>query len=263
MRIEQYGRFYKTDSMGYLINESTTSNISPYFQPSIDLVKRVLVETDVNDVTHSLYLRGSVPRGLAIPDISDVDMFALTNCDDIASQALEDQVRQKLFQSQTKIDFRVYTLNEALNMPDWYIRFVVKVLSTCVLGIDLGSSIRSFKPNSQILAGYALLEDSLVTCELKLAEPYVNTQHLCSWIAKQIVRAGLAISIDREGRFTPDLYLCYTVFKKWYPNRSEDMLEALDLAINPTSNKMVVKNLIGGLGHWLARECKCILMKNS
>ena len=41
----------------------------------------------------------------------------------------------------------------------------------------------------------------------------------------------------KEQRYTRDLYLCYESFAKHYPEKEREMYRALELAINPKTDR--------------------------
>ncbi|MDY7224165.1 hypothetical protein [Halalkalibacterium halodurans] len=55
----------------------------------------------------------------------------------------------------------------------------------------------------------------------------------CIWIMKLIVRAGLALVIEKEHRYTRDLYPAYQIFAKHYHEKGAEMKQALQYAIAP------------------------------
>lgn len=74
------GRFYQTDEQGCLINESRISNVrEPWLAAVDDAADRCI--RHFSGRLQSLYLRGSVPRGLAVEGVSDIDFVVLLHDD--------------------------------------------------------------------------------------------------------------------------------------------------------------------------------------
>jgi len=51
---------------------------------------------------------------------------------------------------------------------------------------------------------------------------------ICAWMMKRMVRTGFELVMAKEQCFTRDLYPCYEMFSKHYPEKSSDMLAALN-----------------------------------
>lgn len=73
---------------------------------------------------------------------------------------------------------------------------------------------------------------------------------------KRIVRQGFILVMARERVFTRDLYPCYKIFSKYYPEKEKEMRQALELAIYPISNTKSIFSVLDNLGEWLIKESK-------
>ncbi len=73
---------------------------------------------------------------------------------------------------------------------------------------------------------------------------------------KIIVRAGLALVIDRENQYTRDLYPAYKIFSKHYPEKEAQMKQALKYAIEPVINADDVIAFLDDFGNWMILESK-------
>lgn len=70
------GRFWKLDCEGFILNDSSEEAIQDVFKPLLKEVVDVLLALKSLRI-HSIYLTGSVSRGLAEPGKSDFDIFAV------------------------------------------------------------------------------------------------------------------------------------------------------------------------------------------
>ncbi len=59
--------------------------------------------------------------------------------------------------------------------------------------------------------------------------------------------------MEKEQRFTRDLYLVYESFADHYPEKRNEMFHALDLAVNPVATREA-EDFTRNFGDWLARE---------
>lgn len=50
---------------------------------------------------------------------------------------------------------------------------------------------------------------------------------------RRLIRGAFDLVMERERRFTCDLYLCVESVIKYYPEQEENLFRALDLSLNP------------------------------
>ena len=74
------------------------------------------------------------------------------------------------------------------------------------------------------------------------------------WMMKQLLRAAMEIVMEREQAYSRDLYPSYKLFSKYYPAHAKDAEKALDLVLNPISEKKKIKRLVNNLGNFIASE---------
>lgn len=69
----------------------------------------------------------------------------------------------------------------------------------------------------------------------------------------------MALVVSRAKVFSRDLYYCYELFAKFYPQEEAIMRQALEYALNPTENKEILLPFIERLGGFLSQEAnvKC------
>lgn len=116
--IKNIGRFCPTDDNGYILNDSSLKKIKPEFFKIIeDVTKYYLIHLGLD--LHSVYVRGSIPRGLGINGVSDLDTIAITNKD---SNDLDlkwvDKVEQELnkkFNCINGVEFSFYYIDDILD----------------------------------------------------------------------------------------------------------------------------------------------------
>lgn len=73
--IKEIGSLCMTDKEGYIINHSNKNKINPIFLPIIDDVIHIYSTYLRNDL-YSVYIRGSIPKGIA-----DLDSIAIVKQD--------------------------------------------------------------------------------------------------------------------------------------------------------------------------------------
>ncbi|MFP7479387.1 hypothetical protein [Terribacillus saccharophilus] len=87
--------------------------------------------------------------------------------------------------------------------------------------------------------------------DLKDNEDKEDILDCCTWIMKIIIRAGLALIMEEEKQYTRDLYPAYEAFSRYYPEKKEKMLQALEYAINPTNQTKDISFYLNDMGKWM------------
>ena len=259
-KILKLGSFVPMNEQGYLLNNNTIAQINPPFDKPINKIIATYSEIFKNQV-HSIYIRGSVARAKAIIGFSDYDCFAVLfdtpNEMQVVQLKTSTQTLVTEFDFVSNFDLYFFTLSDLLENPDFYHwKFALKIQSLCIYGNDLIQTLPNYKPNSEIIYSLFHLEKRIEKSKLKLYSFFdpTLTKYWCSWIARTFVRCGLELVIEREKNFTNELYLCYEVFSKYYPDKKNQMQAALEFAINPITNIEKTLQLIDSLGYWLVDE---------
>lgn len=260
--VRAIGRFYQTDFSGNLINECAIGNVHPEFNSDIEQLTAICKEIAPPVNLHSLYLRGSVPRGLASPEHSDIDSFAILEADRDKCAVFQAKVRLGCLSIKRKVDFCAFTLEDVETLPDWELAFVIKVHGLCIYGRDLIPLLHHYRPSKSIVAGYANIADAVSHARYSVLHMPESASHFYKWIAKRYIRTGLALCIERDQRYSPDLWPCYCVFRDWYPDHAQDMHTALELAVNDSLDLTAGWSLLDGFGQWIVQEA-CLRLSHS
>ena len=91
---QRIGRFLSVDEFGYVQPDVAIDSVGATWKPLVEFVRDALMN---RQGVRSVYIRGSIPRGLAIENISDADFiyFSETNFDS-ADTELERSRRSKV-----------------------------------------------------------------------------------------------------------------------------------------------------------------------
>ncbi len=73
---------------------------------------------------------------------------------------------------------------------------------------------------------------------------------------KVVIRTGYEIVMEKERKFTPDLYLCYKSFSSYFPKWEQSMKKVLFCYINPSHNRGEHHQAITELCKWLIEKVK-------
>lgn len=268
--IKKGGNILYTDGEGYFLNPCRLENIHSPWTGAVDWLKDLYLER-FSGLIHSIYLRGSVPRGEAIEGVSDLDSLAVLKGDpeqfdyQWVGKALEEFKKKFPFANYVEFDF--LPLEGLLEKREYYSsRFILKVLSTCVYGEDLAKKISKIKPSLEISYSlYGNFPEVLLKAKrnIRQAETVGEIKYWCTWVMKRILRTGASLVIEREGGFSRELYPCYALFIKYYPERRSEMHHALELAINPVFRKGVLLKFLDTFGRWMKDEAVRVFQKRN
>ena len=99
-------------------------------------------------------------------------------------------------------------------------RFSTMPVVIRLLGEDLRDRLPRFRPDRSVVMHALRLDEAIDAALGWLADPEDDHPQVCRWVCKQLVRAGLEIVIEEEGRYTRDLWPCFEVFERHFPERA-------------------------------------------
>jgi len=263
--IRPIGDLIKTDFKGYLKNNLNEKDIISPWKECVEEVKKSYLKYLSNEI-HSIYIRGSVAKGKAIEKISDIDSFAVvkTNPKNIDLLWVKEQrrkIKQK-FPFITKVEFEFLYKKDLLEKERYFpSRFTIKLMSVCIYGKDLSKKIDKIKPNLETARKLQEDVEKVIVVTKKDLE-HGNKEKIllrCSWAMKRLLRQCMILTMFKEKTFSRDLYPCYKVFSKYYPEKEKEAKNILKLAIYPISNKESIQKILDNFGKWLLFESNKIL----
>ncbi len=249
------GDYFETDEEGFLVNPASIEKIQPEWRPAVDDVVEAFKQK-YGPKLKNVHLRGSVSKGKADQDISDLDTFAFVDLtqDEIDDQWPSEEVIFSLSQRYPFIkgfELAVDALSDAEQK-------VLKLnQSVCIYGEPL--EVKRLKIDKELVALFHWenyekeLNDARndTTNFLQQDATEKDIQDKCVWVMKKILRTGAEVTTERSGKYTRDLYSCYQIFSEYYPEKAAEMYEVLDYALNPTADPQKILKIIDGLGTWL------------
>ncbi|MBB6452668.1 hypothetical protein HNQ94_001114 [Salirhabdus euzebyi] len=268
MNIRNIGRYCKVDKNGYILKEANFKHVTKEFAPLIEEVTKTY-HSHIGNNLHSLYIRGSIPRGLGIEGVADLDTIAITkqNPEHLSLEWVEDAEDRINFKFDyiNGVELSFYHIEEVLEKTSFsIIPFMIKTHSLCIYGEDIANQLPKYK------ADYTLANEHLIRLsgqlqrakdDLKDNDDAEDILDCCVWIMKIIVRAGLALVLTKENLYTRDLYPAYSLFSKYYPEKEPDMRQALQFAIAPTTDTEILLHFLQLFGKWLKKESDVWLQK--
>lgn len=261
--IAPLGSYLRQDSRGFIINEASIEKIRPPWDEVLEELKRAY-QRNLKERLHSIYVRGSVPLGEAVEEVSDVDTFALVYPDG-REFVLWERVswEDELWQSIRERDGRVAgieaataTFDEQLREKNTGLAMLIQTQSVCLYGQDISAGLGRFRPGPEMMLDYSRLRPTLSGFREKTKESGLVTESDCKSVLKRIIRTGFDLVMEREGKYTPALYLCYSSFVKYYAEKEAEMRRALELYLNPPVQVEVLSAFVESFGPWLEDEIK-------
>ncbi|WP_424892813.1 nucleotidyltransferase [Streptomyces sp. XH2] len=250
------------DHDGTIAREGSPDRVAAAFVPVVDAARARIAGTFDRTRLHSAYLYGSIPRGTAVPGVSDLDLLLALHGEPAGSDRADAaSIEAALDRAFPEIDgagvllFSTRTLLSDLERHD--LGFFVACLCTPLLGTDLAAQLPRYRPTS-LLARETNGDLALVLprWRTRAAEAATDAERrtLGRGVARRLVRTGFTLVMPRWGGWTSDLGESAALFGRCYPERAEQMRVAAATGRSPSADPEVLAMLIDDLGPWLAAE---------
>ncbi len=257
------------------IGEVLKPNIEGYFVSSINQKKPLQkewqrpvnvcvqeIQNHLPNLISSIYVRGSVARGMAIPRISDIDLVVVTK-NKLPSEYSTEWVTgfvkylRKIYPQVGGVEFETITLTSLLNVNKHMgLRVLLKLQGKLLVGDDLLKRLPPIKSDSEAFVHIPTFSRFQAKIKNTLVAQEVFLPAYIPWVAKRYIRTGFELCIEREKVFTRDLYPCYKIFSKYYPGMKQDMHKLLEQSINPTWSKEILNGYVYVVGDWLEQKIR-------
>ncbi|MET9661406.1 nucleotidyltransferase domain-containing protein [Streptomyces sp. NPDC006510] len=250
---------------GTIRREGSLDRVPAAFAPVVEAARSRIAEVFDGTRLHSAYIYGSIPRGTAIPGVSDLDLLLAlreepTAADEAAVRAMEAGLDSAFGQIDGVgiLSARAATLTSEFERHD--LGFFLACLCTPLLGEDLAEGLPCYRPTPLLARetnGDLVL--SLPRWRRRAAEAATDAErrNLSRGAARKIVRSGFTLVMPRWRGWTSDLAESAEVFARYYPDhpeRIEQMRLAAYTGRTPSADPAVLTTLIEDLAPWLAAE---------
>lgn len=246
---------------GTIAREGSPDRVTAAFTPVVEALRGRLHEV-FGARMHSAYLYGSIPRGTAVPGVSDLDaLVALHTAPDPTDRDRARALQEEIDAAFPQVDGGGILLDGVANLTSALERhdagFFVACLCTPLAGPDLGARLPRYRPTS-LLARETNgdLHLTLPRWRARLAEAATDDdlRVLSRRVARRLIRTGFTLVMPSWGGWTSDLTLAADVFGHYHPDRHGPMRTAAHTARNPGSDRDHLCALVEDLAPWLARE---------
>jgi predicted nucleotidyltransferase len=250
------------DQDGFIAREGDLACVPQAFAPVVQAAKRAILSAFSPDRLHSAYLYGSVPRGTAVPGVSDLDvLLALrdepTDTDRAYARHLEGALDAR-FPQVNGAGLLLYSTATLLSDLERYdLGWFVACLCTPVAGEDLATQLPRYRPTSLLARETNGDLGDILPCwrdQLSGARADASLLTLSRGVGRRLVRTGFTLVMPRWGGWTSDLSESAAVFGRYYPARADQMKTAAAIGRTPAANRAALTMLIDDLGPWLAAE---------
>lgn len=252
--VEPVGTPTHTDASGAFVPEVVDEIEAPWDTAVARYAD--LVEQRARAAVHSVYVRGSIAKGMAVEHRSDLDGVVVLDGrpDPGWRDGIEAGVRDEYpFVTEVEvlaIDRAEVFADRGLNL--W--AFLLATQAVCVRGPDLRAELPRFGFGPWAFLQAPSLPSDIDEVLAERSDDPEETRDTCAWIMKRIVRTAFESVMVEEGTYTRDLYLCYETFRRHHADRADELWQALELAVEPTSDRAVIDEVCRGIGAWVAER---------
>ena len=216
MKIKRIGNYLQIDDRGYLVNRSNIQNNQNHWLSATEAVPEIYL-TNWTDEIHSIYVRGSIAKGLAIDNVSDLDSFAVLKPGKFESTDVGDRAKVQTWMrnSEEKLQARFPFITglevglesfESIKDRNNIYSFIIKVEATCIYGQDLGSQIAPYKLNHDIAFQTKYIHFHLEQFWSEYPNETEKEKKLwLNWLMRRFLRLGMELVMQNEQRYTRDL----------------------------------------------------------
>ncbi len=250
------------DEDGFIAREGDLARVPEAFAPVVAAARAGIADAFGPARLHSAYLYGSIPRGTAVPGVSDLDVLLALHDepaepDRAAARRLEAALDARFPQLGGAGILLSSTATLLSDLERYDLGWFVACLCTPLAGPDLAARLPRYRPTS-LLARETNgdLGDVLPGWRdrLRAERTEEGLRALSRYVGRRVVRTGFTLVMPRWGGWTSDLGESAAVFGRYYPDRASQMAAAAAIGRAPAADRAVLSMLIDDLGPWLAAE---------
>ncbi len=257
--MKKSGRYWPMDTEGHILNDAHAESIQSSYTALVEEVVAAYTGHLAADL-HSIYVTGSVARGMAVEGESDFNAFAVLSEFTDGDLVLRDWVMPT---EEFLLDRYPLISDIQLELwPHFYVftdparfsigGFIVKTHSVCLWGSDLAPELPDYKLSP------AIANDDLVQLAADLDEAWAMIEadaraarYWCCQAAKHLLWSGYGLVQMQEGRHTRDPDLCAAGFARGYPQYTAEIDQALHLVWQPVVNADQALAFIEDVQGWM------------
>lgn len=255
------GEVFYADDEGYIESTANLSYIHPIWNNVLaDIVEKF--KDEYHSSLHSVYLRGSIGMGTAVPGFSDIDVFALVcneeSCNQWQGVAWSGNLEKELCQKYVfvkQIELRIYSFSGISAELNPTLAMILKTQSCCLYGKNVIDHIGRFKIGKEMILNLFMLEDYLAKFR-SLSRLSASYSQFSEDLIKILIRSGFELVMQHTKKYTNSLYHCQQEFSWIYPEYAQDMRTLLHFYLNASLCGEKSEKLIFKVGLFILKEAK-------
>lgn len=210
--IRRIGVYLQADEHGFLPGPTAGQQIKEPWVGAVEKLTRHYRREWGPDLL-SVYVRGSVARGLAIPGVSDIDSFGVLAAEAGGanpqklrewSDAVNAEMRQA-FPHVAGVEVDLVPFEVILDRQNYY-SFVMKTEGVCVHGENLAGLVQPFRLSEANFQTRFFREHPIVFIEEYPDEFAAERPDFVAWIAKRFLRLGMELVMEKSSG-TPGIFI--------------------------------------------------------
>jgi uncharacterized protein len=250
------------DENGFIIPEVSYENILPEYKGLIEASITAL-KSALPNLIHSIYAYGSVARGDAVREKSDMDLLViftreLTEAERSTLNKMLAGLSAKYVSLVREVGVADCTYNEMLDAKNKYgWGAYLKTLCVCVDGEDLTKRFGKFKLSSDIAIGFnGDIDTDLQSTLLKIkdAETDEEAGKIAATFARKLIRTCYSMVMTRAQVWTTKLGKQADVFIKYFPEKRAFVRTLQDWVVQPPHNRNDVVAVLESEGSWVVSK---------
>ena len=272
------GRIWQVDEGGFLISDAKLEHIQPPFKAVVDDVVESYLKHIKQDL-HSIYITGSVSRGLAVAGQSDLNAIAVleyyTDPELVMQDWLSPTEKNLLAKHScvSDVQMEIYPHGWLLHDESEFSisAFILKTHAVCVWGMDMSPDLTTYKFSNKATR-IAIANDDIINLEPDIDEAIDaieaddspdNVRYWCKRICKNIVHSAFGLVMVDEAVHTRDIDVSGSTFLKHYPDQTSRIQRAVNFIESPTNSVSEILDFLDTFGAWLIDECNRWLDENN
>lgn len=259
-KVEAIGGFFPLDAQGNIINPTSRDLIPSSWHATLSAILQIYQE-HFGDKLRSLWIRGSLARGLVQAAWSDLDVFGLIQSNTpkrwtaLSPKFEEEKKLRRLLpigfkQVSLEMMYSTFNLSVVKEMPR--VGMLVKTQSLCWWGEDLRPGLPKYRPGKMMMLNYRWLAEDWEN--LQSVEKVSQSDYQS--FMKTLIRTAFELVMERLGKYTPDLYWCVEAFSQYYPEKVLTLKKILNLYVQPLKEKYQLTALLEEITPWMISESK-------
>ena len=250
------------DRDGFIRREGDLALVPRAFATVVEAAKAAILDSFGPDRLHSGYLYGSIPRGTAVPGVSDLDMLlALRHEPTDADRKAVATVESMLDTSFTQISGAgiglASTATLLSDLERYDLGWFVACLCTPLIGEDLAAQLPRYRPTSLLARETNGDVGDLLArwrAQLSHSESDADLKAMSRRVGRRLVRTGFTLVMPTLGRLDKRPRRIGGCLRPLLPGAPEQMELAAEAAKATTADREALAMLIDDLGPWLAAE---------